>query len=248
MQTPSDAISGLAMRVEKESAFILHQRAYSETSTIFDIFSQNFGRFSLIAKGIKKQNSSKGSVLQQFQPLLLSWAGKSELKTLTAAEPDSDILAMIPGSMYCGFYINELVIRLLHQHDPHPELFIYYKKTLKQLSQGVSEKVLRLFEKYLLIEIGYGVILDHDINNNKIDETKDYYYVPESGPVEVGEKKSDAVKIQGKSLVAFANEKLDDKDVLADIKKLMRVLVQIQLGDKSLHSRKLMNNFISLSR
>ncbi len=236
------------MRVEKENAFILHQRAYSETSSILDIFSQNFGRFSLIAKGIKKQNSSKGSVLQQFQPLLLSWAGKSDLKTLTAAESNSDTFAMIPGSMYCGFYINELIIRLLHQHDPHPKLFIYYKDTLKQLSMGVSEKVLRLFEKYLLIEIGYGVILDHDVDNNKIDENKDYYYVPESGPVKTEEEKQGAVKIKGKSLIAFANENLDDKDVLADIKNLMRVLLQIQLGDKPLQSRKLMNKFLSLSR
>ncbi len=241
-------MSGLLMRAEKENAFILHQRAYSETSIILDIFSENFGRLSIIAKGIKKQNSKKGSVLQQFQPLLLSWAGKSELKTLTAAEPDSDMFVMSPGSMYCGFYINELIVRLLHQHDPHPELFIYYKDTLKQLSQGITEKVLRLFEKYLLIEIGYGVILDHDINNNKINEDKEYYYVPESGPVKTEEVNLEKPKISGKSLLAFAHENLDDKDVLAEIKALMRVLIREQLGGKPLHSRKLMNNYISLSR
>lgn len=236
------------MRVEKEPSFILHQRAYSETSVILDIFSKKYGRLSLIAKGVKKQASSKGSVLNQFQLLILSWSGRSDLKTMTNAEIAGDVYRISPDAVYCGFYINELIIRLLHQNDPHPELFDYYNQLIKNFSNGLSEKLLRVFEKKLLIEIGYGVILDHDKNNNAIDADADYYYLPEEGPVKVIDRSINANMIKGKNLLALANEKFGDQDDMVEIKKLMRMLLQMQLGEKPLRSRQLMNDLMVINR
>jgi DNA repair protein RecO (recombination protein O) len=235
------------VRAEKEPAFILHQRAYSETSVILDIFSKNHGRLSLIAKGAKKQVSNRGSVLNQFQLLMFSWSGKSDLKTMTNAETADEIYQINPDAVYCGFYINELIIRLLHQNDPHPELFDYYNQIIKKFCNGMSEKLLRVFEKKLLIEIGYGVILDHDINNNAIDVDADYYYLPEEGPVKVADRSINASMIKGKNLLALANEKFGDRDDMMEIKKLMRTLLQIQLGEKPLQSRKLMNDLMAIN-
>lgn len=241
-------ISQDKVRVEKEPAFILHHRSYSETSIILDIFSKKYGRLSLLAKGAKRQISSKGSVLNQFQLLLFSWSGKSDLKTMTNAESVNEVYQMNPDAVYCGFYINELIIRLLHQHDPHPELFNYYNEIIKKFSEGISEKTLRVFEKKLLIEIGYGVILDHDINNSVIDAAADYYYLPEEGPVKVEDRSINALIIKGRSLLALANEKFNNQDDMVEIKKLMRTLLQIQLGEKPLRSRQLMNDLKALNR
>lgn len=236
------------MRIEQEPSFILHQRAYSETSIILDIFSKNYGRMSLLAKGAKRQTSSKGSLLNQFQLLSLSWTGRSDLKTLTNVESLSEMLKLDKNAVYCGFYINELIVRLLHQHDPHPELFDYYHDILLKISRELSEETLRIFEKRLLIEIGYGVVLDRDIDNNAIDINAEYHYLPEQGPVKVSDKILHNSVISGRSLMALANEDIRDAGNMTEIKRLMRALLQKQLGEKPLRSRQLMNDLMAISR
>jgi DNA repair protein RecO (recombination protein O) len=155
---------------------------------------------------------------------------------------------MAPDAVYCGFYVNELILRLLHQYDPHPELFDFYRQIIKKFYEGVSEEVLRIFEKKLLIEVGYGVILSHDINNNAIDAEAEYYYLPEEGPVRVESSSAEAMTVKGKSLLALADEKFTDKKEMLEIKKLMRTLLQIQLGEKPLRSRQLMNDLMAINR
>lgn len=238
------------MRVEKEPAFILHQRGYSETSVILDVFSKNYGRLSLIAKGAKKQVSNKGSVLNQFQQLSFSWVGKSDLKTMTNVETTSGFSQINSDAVYCGFYVNELILRLLHQDDPHPELFNYYSELIESFSDGMSEMPLRIFEKKLLTEIGYGVILNHDIHNHDIEPEEDYYYLPQQGPIKSEEQKQNTgmITIKGKNLLALFRESFDDQVNMLEIKKLMRTLLQSQLGEKPLRSRKLMNDLVALHK
>ena len=103
---------------------------------------------------------------------------------LTGAEPDSEMPALIGPALYCGFYLNELLIRLLHRHDPHEALFGAYREALVSLADAAqAEAALRLFEKRLLGEIGYGLVLDRDVANAPVESDVLYDYIPERGPV-----------------------------------------------------------------
>jgi len=123
------------MRVHHQAAYVLVNRPYSETSWIVEVFTRDYGRFSLMAKGARRIKSKLKGALQPFQPLLISWVGKGEMPILTSAEIDQeqyDFAAhdLQGDALVCGFYCNELMVNLLHRHDPHAELFERYHKTI----------------------------------------------------------------------------------------------------------------------
>jgi DNA repair protein RecO (recombination protein O) len=233
------------MRFQQQPAFILHQRDYSETSLLLEVFAANHGRIGLIAKGARRASSRLRGVLKPFQRLLIGWSGKGELAVLTAAEMDGPGRELEGPALYCGFYMNEVLIRLLHRHDPHGALFEAYQAALSRLrADGFNEPVLRIFEKNLLRELGYGLVLDHDIGDRTpIDAAAMYDYVLDRGPVRLAHPDlnlpTEGVRIRGASLVALARESLDDSATLRDAKTLMRAALARHLGDRPLHSRKL---------
>lgn len=229
------------MRIQLQPAFILHHRPYRETSLLLDVFSQEHGRISLIAKGVRKNRSTWRGLLQLFFPLLLSWQGKTELMTLSGAEPQSTPMQLQAGYLLSGFYLNELLMRLLPKHDPHPQLYTIYHHTLLELERGNSQqKHLRLFEKKLLEELGYGLQLKSTIPEDKAFQAdRNYRFHPEQG-FELCEDSENSVLIfSGKSLLALAAEQLDDAETLRDVKRLMRLALGTLLGSQPLHSRKL---------
>ncbi|HSW52864.1 MAG TPA: DNA repair protein RecO [Sulfuricaulis sp.] len=233
------------MRFQQQPAFVLHQRDYSETSLLLEVFTANHGRIGLIAKGARRASSRLRGVLKPFQRLLIGWSGKGELAVLTAAEMDGPGHGLEGPALYCGFYLNEVLIRLLHRHDPHGALFDAYQAALPRLRvDGFNEPVLRIFEKNLLRELGYGLVLDHDIGDRTpIDAAAMYDYVLDRGPVRLAHpdlnRPIEGVRVRGASLVALARESLDDPVVLRDAKTLMRAALARHLGDRPLHSRKL---------
>ena len=163
---------------EAQPAFVLHAYPYRETSLVVETFTRSFGRVPLVAKGAKRPRSALRGLLRAFQPLLLTWGGKSELRTLHKAEWQGGQMALQGTALICGFYLNELLVRLLHRHDPHEQLFAYYQETLEALS---SEKdyipLLRRFEQRMLRELGYALTLDHDVASGKpTDPNEDYCY------------------------------------------------------------------------
>jgi len=87
-------------------------------------------------------------------PLVVSWQGKGELQSLSQVEASAYQRALSGKNLRCGFYLNELLMRLLPKHDPHARLFAIYTQTLESLQNAACEKALRLFEKNLLMEIG----------------------------------------------------------------------------------------------
>ena len=121
-------------RQDAQPAFVLHTYPYLETSLVVETFTQNFGRVPLVAKGARRPRSALRGSLMAFQPLHLSWAGKSELKTLHKVEWQGGQPFLQGMSLICGFYLNELLVRLLHRDDPHEQLFLYYQQTLAALS------------------------------------------------------------------------------------------------------------------
>ncbi len=177
------------MRVDGEIAFVLHTRAYRETSQLVDLFSRRYGRFRVVAKGsrgAKSLTSKSSKILQPFTPLQISWSGKGELKTLLSSETVMALPLLQGERLYSGFYLNELLLRLLTEHDPHEQLFDQYHDTLMQLSRNDSlETLLRTFELRLLEEIGYGLVVDIDAESGEpVREEGWYWFDPQQGFVE----------------------------------------------------------------
>jgi DNA repair protein RecO (recombination protein O) len=231
------------MRVQNQPGFVLHARDYSETSLTLEVFSARHGRLGLLAKGARRPSSRVKGLLKPFQPLLLSWIGRGELPIVTGAEPDGQTPVLGGQSLYCGFYLNELLVRLLHRDDPHETLYGAYREALIALaSEGQTEIALRLFEKRLLSEIGYGLVLDRDTSNTPIEADGWYDYIVERGPArlthpELG--RAQGVVVRGASLVALAKDSLTEPETLREAKRLMRAVLARYLGDKPLHSRRL---------
>lgn len=216
-----------------QPAFILQQRKYRETSLIIDALTRDFGRVSLLAKGVRKAKSKTAGMLQPFIPLTISYVGKAELKTLTDVEmiqPFSEIKGL---ALYCGFYINELVACFLHKYDPHPEVFGYYGECLSALADGSSmEAALRLFELNLLECAGYGLQLEYDENEKAIESLKKYDFNVGQGSVEAVNG-----QITGKTLQALSVRELTDPKVLSEAKILMRIVIDVYLQGRQLKSR-----------
>lgn len=228
------------MTVDFSPAFILHQRVFRESSFLLDIFSRDHGRISLVAKGVRKQKRSQAGLLQIYQPLLLSWQGRRDLQTLTAAETNGPAYLLRAESALCGLYINELMMKLLPLGESESNLYIDYQKALFGLQEALQNEItLRLFEKQLLSHLGYGLVLDQDVETGEpIDDGKDYYYVADEGLYcwQTGQQRN---RISGRSLQHLVTEQDFDEKSLNEIKQLMRMVIHFYLGDKALRSREL---------
>ncbi len=232
------------MRVMQQPAFVLHRHHYGESSLLLEIFTRDFGRLGVIAKGARRATSEYRSILNPFQPLLVNWAGKGDLATLTRAEAESQAYVLAGKRLFCGFYINELILRLLYRHDPHERLFIIYKTALCGLQEDAAcEAVLRIFEKRLLAELGYGLVLDYEIEcRAPIVPGAAYLYILNRGPVILRDAGTHGVKLRGASLLALANETLTDSLVLQETKALLRAALAQYMGGKPLKTRQLFQN------
>jgi len=227
------------MRILLHPAFILHHRPYRETSALLDILTESHGRIALIAKGVRTRQSRLRALIQPFTPLLLSWNGKGELMTMHSAEPNGAPLMLKGDCLLSGFYLNELLVKVLQKQDPSPRLYTIYYHTLIELQgSNLRQSVLRLFEKKLLDELGYGLQLTHELRTGKaILENCFYHYYPEQGFERAEE--SSKLTFTGKCLKALANEQLDDPQILLEIKRLMRLALASLLGYQPLQSRRL---------
>jgi len=231
-------------RVLLQPAYVLHRRSYRETSFLIELFTQNYGRFTVIARGARKNKSSAQGLLQPFIPLLVSWSGKGELMTLTQVEAHGEIKYLSGDCLFAGFYLNELLMSLLQKWDAHENLYLIYERTLYNLQKNILEqKILRSFEKYLLEELGYGLLpKSSTLKPSTFLPDKFYRFVPEEGFVL--SDRDDHTNLQanifsGKSLLAIAQENWDDETCLRDAKRLTRFLLAPLLGARPLHSRRL---------
>ncbi len=239
------------MKHFQQSAMVLHTRPYTESSLLIDIFTRDHGRLMLLSKGARKQKSSLRGVLMPFQPLLISWSARNQLGILTSAEVAGFRPLPHGESLQACYYMNELILKLLHRFDPHPVLYDYYRGTVEQLvsSDEVQAEQLRIFEKKLLQEIGFGLILDHDYETGEaIDESQEYQYIANQGPVLNGAASEGNVKVSGKTLRALAEESINHPLVKRQARNLTRTLIQQQLGNKSLRTRRVMMSMREYSR
>ncbi|MCZ6803885.1 MAG: DNA repair protein RecO [Proteobacteria bacterium] len=234
------------MKVELTPCYILHSRDYRESSLILEIFSREFGRISLVAKGAKRNKKRQAINYNLYQKYLVSWVSKSELGTLIDIDLDNLMKSFKPGQIMTGFYMNEVILRLLHKHESHPELFDSYDSTISKLLNDEPEQtLLRYYEKTLLRSLGYGVILDHDVQTGEpINAEEDYFYVFDFGPSIETHNTSPGIKISGKTLLELNTETLSDARNINEAKLFFRSILNQHFGNKPLASRQLYQAYI----
>ena len=225
---------------ENQAVYVLHTYPFKETSLVAELFSKQHGRVATVAKGARRPRSAMRGQLQSFQMLSATWSGKNELKTLHGLEWADALLSLQGEPLMCGFYLNELLLRLLPREDAHEALFDYYQATLKTLASGQDLAThLRRFELKLLQEMGYAVPLLEDENGEAVLADKAYRYEAEYGASEPHKTKN-GVQLSGKTLLDMAHDNYTAAQTQQQSKQLMRYLLAHYLGEKPLHTRQLL--------
>ncbi len=233
-------------KVQLQSAFVLHARPFKETSLLVDLFTPDYGRVSVVAKGARSKNSKLKGVLQATLKLLVSWQGRGNLKTLTLAEM-TEVPGLFDGEkMISVTYINELILKLTPNFDAVDGLFEIYETALKDLLRAKNvESTLRYFEKNFLACMGYELLLEAESDSLlSITPQADYVYVIEHGPKKVSSQRITRHTIAGATLLALANETLQNKQQLREAKFLLRLNLDHLLGGTVLKSRALMKSYL----
>ena len=237
-------------RINNEPGFILHTYPFKETSVVAEVFTRAHGRVALIARGARRPASALRGLMQPFTPLSLSWFGKSDLKTLHGAEWQGGLIAPQGRALMCGFYLNELLLRLLARGDAHEGLYDRYVDTLDLLAGETGsadfERILRRFEKNLLSEIGYGATFDVEADSGApIDPAGRYVFQPERGALRaLGQT---GCPVSGQTLIDLAADRFEVPATLAEAKALMRSLINHTLGAKPLYTRQLLRELTDLT-
>ena len=230
-------------RIQNEPAWLLHHRPFRDSSQILDILSRDQGRLAVVAKGSRGAKSKLRGILRPFLPLQLSWFIRSDMGTLTGAEMDGASLSLTGDALLSGYYVNELILKLLHRHDPQPEIFAAYGKTIERLagSKDVAP-LLRQFEIELLRILGYALNLDHDTQTKEpLRPQQQYEYRVEQGPVPISDREREGPMVfRGAELDAIRNQQFADPAVLKNAGNLLRNVIAYHLDGKELKSRKVL--------
>ncbi len=225
-------------RVDLEPAFVLHTRAYRETSQLLEVFTLQHGRLGLVARGARRQKSAYRGVLNPFQPLRISWSGRGELLTLRDADVTGAAIVLHSDRVLAGFYTNELLLKFMERADPHPDLFALYGQTLANLGEGEPvEPLLRAFEIGLLAEVGYALNLQTDAQTGApIDPAARYEFFLDQGAVPTQTDSTDS--FSGHELLAIGRHEFSDAAVLRAARRLLRGVINHHLGDRTLRTRR----------
>ena len=228
-----------------EPSYVLHGRAYRESSLLLEVFSREHGRVGLVARGARGAKSRWRNVLQPFRPLLLSWRLRGELGSLVDAEQVAALPLNAGDAWFCGLYVNELLMRALQRGDPHQDLFDAYRMLLQLLAgQQAPQALLRNFEKQLLEAIGFAMILGVEpATGEQVQAGRWYRYDPVSGPTWeqqcTGQEPATGHKlVSGAALRGLESGDIEDQH-LRELKRLMRRVLRFHLGDKPLVSQSL---------
>ena len=225
-------------RVADEPGYLLHRRDYRETSLLLELFTLNYGRVGVVARGARRSRQGRAGLLQPFQPLLLGWSGRGELGTLTEVDRAERASGLAGRQLPHGFYLNELLLRLLPRDDPHPRLFHHYRRALADLAS--EEAALRRFEVVLLQELGYGLELACDGETGQpLDPGGHYRYELEKGPCAVADEVDSPWVVSGATLLSLASGEAPD-DGHGESRRLMSRILAYYLGDRPIRSRELL--------
>jgi DNA repair protein RecO (recombination protein O) len=229
-------------RTEHEPAFVLHSYPYKESSLIVEAFTRHRGRVGLLARGARRPRSAIRGTLLSFHPLRLSWSASAGLGTLVAAEWEGGQPALSGMALMCGFYVNELLLRLLPREDAHEALFDVYAAAIARLGAGNEPAgVLRGFELRMLRELGYAPPLDRDAGSGApVQPGTRYAYLPERGPLarpDAGPGTAeDDFTVSGQTLLDLSRGDFTRQETREESRRLMRRLIAARLAGQTLHT------------
>jgi DNA repair protein RecO (recombination protein O) len=219
---------------DQDIAFFLHTRPFRENSHLATLFTRQSGRLSAVSRGKVKRNHSR----QPFVAVQAVWTGKSELKTLVSSEVVRHYPVAGTG-LLVGMYLNELLMRLLHDHEGYEAVFDHYRLMVESLAHHSDiEPHLRRFEFHLLQSLGYGFSLEYEADTgDPLSRSGHYQFVPDTGFVAAPFR--DGVTFGGDHLLSLAEDHWDDITVRRAAKRLMRLALAPHLGSRPLASREL---------
>jgi DNA repair protein RecO (recombination protein O) len=228
-------------RQDHQPGYVLHTYPYRETSLVVETFTRAHGRVAMVARGAKRPRSALRGSIMAFQPLALSWSGRGELRLLLRAEWQGGQQRLQGRALLCGFYLNELLLKLLPREDAHQQLYMDYQAALTRLAEESEPgAVLRRFEKALLRELGYALALERDSASGAgIDPQQSYAYEPERGAVAVNGAVHGGLVLSGQTLLDIVNDDYSNPLTLQQAKALMRLLISHRLEQKPLNSRRI---------
>lgn len=234
-----------SLRVSLEPAYVLHQFDFRDSSRIVEFLARDHGRIAAVARGVRRAGNRQRGLLQPFQPLLLSWSGR-ELGTVTGLEAGGARVPLEGEAVLAGFYLNELCLRLIATHDPHPDIFALYVAALAELADGNRAAALRRFELGLLDALGYGLNLAADPGTGEaVDPDARYLFHVDSGPERAARDAGHGLLVAGSSLLAMANGEFDDREVARDAQRILRQALDRHLGGRPLKSRDVLREMVS---
>ncbi len=229
------------MRVDLQPAYVLHARPYRDTSLLIDLLTPDYGRVTAVARGVRKNKTPKRQLLNPFSRLLVSWQGKTDMKLLTSFESDNHFLSLTANHLYSGFYLNELLVRLLPEMDSHNGIYHAYEQSLDSLQACEEiEPLLRIFEFRLLMELGYGLDFTQDVRNHCAIVPEGFYECHiQEGFFSAAPNIPEQFLLKGESLLAIDNGDYSLPATRLAAKQLARRLLKPLLGSRPLHSREL---------
>jgi len=236
----------------EQRAFLLHTRPYQDHNCIVELLTEFDGKVSAIAYTGKGYKNNKKALLQPFHPLTVLLKGRNALKNLSRVESHQKSFNISGNYLFSGFYLNELLVRLLTEQHPCDELFHHYQQSLHDLALSKPlENILRSFEMTLLTELGvlfdfsklqeFSLLTQQDEQGFELNKNVDtVYFSAELGFMPVLNKQQlpcYTATYAINHLLAIATQCLDDAAVMYTYKRLMRQIINGLLGNKPLNSR-----------
>lgn len=238
------------LRRDDQPGYVLHAYPYRESSLIVEGFTADFGRVALVARGAKRPRSELRGLLQGFQSLLFSWSGQHELKTLHKAEWRGGLPRLGGAALLCGFYLNELLLKLLPREDPHPDVFADYEAALADLAAGRDRApVLRRFEVRLLAALGYALPLLREAESGApVEAGSRYHFAFDRGPRRDAPGPGARLPVvRGATLIALSEQRYPDAATAAEAKRLMREVLDHYLEQRGVESRRVVQDLQALT-
>ena len=231
-------------RVLLERGFVLHQRAYLNTSQLLECLTEHHGVIGLVAQGSRRRSSGRRAVLQPFWPLHLSWIRRTELGRLTGVEAAGPAFELAGNNLFAGFYVNELLLRLMGRGAPNEAVHSCYSRCLAGLATAsATARTVRLFELRLLRALGYGIELEHDVETGQPIRPDDRYrFQPEHGFSLCSDSGAAAETYGGRELISLREERLDDARSLRAAKRLLAQSLNVYLGERPLRTRSILED------
>jgi len=230
---------------------VLHARPYRETSLLLELFTREHGLLGAIARGVRSSRLRRdlpSARLQPFSQSLFVLHGRGDLRTVVRVEPEVNRYDLQGRNLYCGFYLNEIVMRLLVRMDPHPRLYDAYKLCMQALVLADDvQPVLRRFERLLVEAIGYGFSWSQTVPEGSPIRTEcDYRFAPDCGFMT--KSLSDAGPcFSGARILDIAAGRFENPETLRVAKRIMRMALNFHLGPRPLQSRQLFARVYSVN-